>query len=174
MLVTLPCLQWDCSSHGCTTWLPHEQLPRSSPVCCFWYIWAKWWIISTSVEERVSLPRKGLRTNRWADGQNRMLARCPTQKLQPPSQKRADEQEAKEFLSYGEFCPQISPHTGMKSPSLDRELEVLLMPEAPRTPIPVKAVMRQVLGWWSELQVLMLIMNVLLKIDFFQWERSWD
>lgn len=64
------------------------------------------------------------------------------------AQKRTDEWEAKEFLSYGKFCHQISPHTRMKSQSLYRELEALQWSEAswwaPRAPISVKAVMRHV------------------------------
>lgn len=92
--------------------------------------------------------------------------------------KKADEWEAKEFLSYGELCPQFSPHTVMKSLSLDRELEVLQRPEAswgaPRTLIPVKGGMRHAPRLWWELHILMFIMNILLKTDFCHWERSWD
>lgn len=57
---------------------------------------------------------------------NRMLATGPAQNPQPHDiYKRADEWESKEFASYGKFCHQISLHTMMKSPSFDRELEVL-------------------------------------------------
>lgn len=44
----------------------------------------------------------------------------------------------------------------------------------PRAPTPLKAVMSDVPRLISELHILVFVMDVLLKIAFCHWERSWD